>query len=36
MSEPFFFQHHRQIDLDLIVEVMLIIIKRDYEHGVSY
>jgi hypothetical protein len=29
-------QHHRQIDSNLIVEVMLIIIKRNYEHGVSY
>jgi len=33
--EPSCLQCHRQIDLDLVIEVMLTIIKRDWSAGIA-
>jgi hypothetical protein len=35
MSEPLYFEHHHQVDSDLITEVMLTILKRDLSMSVA-
>ena len=35
MSEPFYFEHHHQVDSNLITEVMLTILKRDLSMSVA-
>jgi hypothetical protein len=35
MSEPFYSEHHHQVDSDLITEVMLTILKRDLSMSVA-